>query len=51
MVGRTDEFENICKWPNRGNIPAFAWRDWGKPRKTLIEIAGIRTEHLLECYI
>jgi hypothetical protein len=59
IVGRTDEFENIWKWLNRGNIPGFAWRDWGKPRKTLIEIASvpatIRTEHLLDtslkCYI
>jgi hypothetical protein len=26
--------------PNRGNIPAFAWRDWGKTRKASIRIAG-----------
>jgi hypothetical protein len=35
---------------NRGNIPSFAWRNWAKPRKTLVRIVGvlpaeIQTEH------
>jgi hypothetical protein len=32
-----DEIERIYNdfvvWPNRGNIPAFSWTHWGKPRK------------------
>jgi hypothetical protein len=38
-------------WPYRGIISAFAQRDWGKPLKTSVKIAGVstdkRTEHLL----
>jgi hypothetical protein len=28
----------------QGTIPTFAWRDWGKPRRTAVGIAGVRTE-------
>jgi hypothetical protein len=38
-------------WHNRGIIPAFAWRDWGKPRHISVTIAHvlaeIRTQRLL----
>jgi hypothetical protein len=34
-----DELERIRLWPNRGTIPAFARRDWGKSRKILTGIA------------
>jgi hypothetical protein len=47
----------ICKglarkrsWSKRGIIPAFSWRDRGKPRKTSARIANVqadlRNEHL-----
>jgi hypothetical protein len=26
-------------------LPAFAWRDWGKPRKTSFRIAGLRADY------
>jgi hypothetical protein len=29
-------------------IPAFAWRDWGKPRKTSVRITNIRAEILTQ---
>jgi hypothetical protein len=25
-------------------IPAFVWKDWGKPRKNSVRIAGLRAE-------
>jgi hypothetical protein len=28
----------------KGTITAFAWRDWGKSRKILISMAGLRAE-------
>jgi hypothetical protein len=34
-------------WLTRSNIPAFAYRDWGKSRKTVGIEAEVRTEH--EC--
>jgi hypothetical protein len=36
-------------WPNRGSILEFAWRDWGKPWKSVKKAgdpAEIRTERL-----
>jgi hypothetical protein len=27
-------FVSMQSWPNQGTIPAFAWRDWGRPQKT-----------------
>jgi hypothetical protein len=52
-----DKWMMICKgfgrkqsWLKRGNILAFAWRDWGRQWTTSIMIADvpdkIRTEHL-----
>jgi hypothetical protein len=29
-----------------GTIPVFVWKDWGKPRKTSVRIAGLRAETL-----
>jgi hypothetical protein len=31
-------------WPSRGSFPAFAWRNWRKPRRTSVRIAGILSE-------
>jgi hypothetical protein len=28
----------------RGAIPAFYWKNWGKPRETLVRITGLRAE-------
>jgi hypothetical protein len=27
-----------------GTIPVYSWRDWGKPRKSSVSIAGLRAE-------
>jgi hypothetical protein len=56
-----DQLERGVQGSGRGlyqDIPAFAWRDWGKQRKLSIKIDGvpaeIRTRHLSnasrECY-
>jgi hypothetical protein len=43
--------QNKWSWPNQGTIPAFVWRNRGKPWKTSFRIAGvlaeIQIEHLL----
>jgi hypothetical protein len=51
--GQSDDDRRIVvvrSWPKRGAIPAFTWRDRGKPRETAVGIAGIpadiQTEHL-----
>jgi hypothetical protein len=36
--------ERKQSWPNRGNIRTFAWRDWRKPRITIIRIADVLAE-------
>jgi hypothetical protein len=33
-------------WSTLSNYTAFAWRSWGKPRKTSVTIAGLRAEIL-----
>jgi hypothetical protein len=45
--------------PNRGTILKFSWKDWRKPERTSVRIAGVaaefRKEHLsntsLGCYL
>jgi hypothetical protein len=32
--------EEKRSWPNLGTIPAFSWRDWGKPLKISISLAS-----------
>jgi hypothetical protein len=43
-------FGKTRSWPNRCTIPAYEWRDWGKPRWASARMAyvpaQIRTEHL-----
>jgi hypothetical protein len=43
-------FGGKLSWHNRINIPAFAWRDWGKPGKYQSILPGvpakIRTKHI-----
>jgi hypothetical protein len=34
----------LWSWLNRGTVPAFAWRDWRKPRKASVKIASIPAE-------
>jgi hypothetical protein len=47
----TDELERMQSLPNDGSIPAFGWRDQGKPQKVSAGItsalAKLRTEHLI----
>jgi hypothetical protein len=44
-------FGRKCVRPNRGTIPASAWKNWERSRKVSVMVsdvlAGIRTEHLL----
>lgn len=35
-----DGFRRKWSWLNHGTIMAFAWGDGGKPRKTLVGLAG-----------
>jgi hypothetical protein len=46
-----DEMEKMWLLPNQGSIPAFGWRDQGKPQKISAGItsalAELRTEHLI----
>jgi hypothetical protein len=31
-------------WPDRGTIPSFAWRDWGKPQHASVRIPDVSGE-------
>jgi hypothetical protein len=36
--------EESGRGPTEGTTLAFAWRDWGKPRKNSVRIAGLQAE-------
>jgi hypothetical protein len=38
------EFQRKWMWSNWGTSPAYSWRNWRKPRKTIIKVASVLAE-------